>query len=362
MASYDRFSKITVSLNTAGLSGTNFGLPLVIGETSAFPERILEIYGVSELSDKKVSTSDPIYAMSNTGFSQKTYGGISSLMVGRKDKEESFTDALNACRAQNATFRTVISPTRVPDEQEEIAIWAEAHDVLYITASSDPQIADATSTTDIVSRLKKYTHTACAYDPKAETQYSDAAAAGRCLSQEIRSPWSNRRIAAVDPVTDQTAAKAAIAKGAFTIEPFSNGAGTTSVTLLQGGKVASGEWIDVIRGRDYAQEYLQLEVANLQIDADIGYGDAGILMFVNRLTSGMEYLQRIGIIDKDVVKDDGALSPGFAITYPRRADISSNTVASRNLKDIKTKARLAGAIVSVEATVDLSYSTDIEGE
>lgn len=362
MATYDRIANIQVFLKTARISGTNFGMPMIIGETSAFSERVIEITDTAELVSKGVAATDPIYVMANTALSQKSYGGINSLMVGRKSKDESYTDALNACRSQNATFRTVLCPSRENGVQSEIASWAESHNILYVTATADQQATDATSTTDILYVLSKYTHTACGYDPLAASQYIDAALAGRCLSQAIRAPWANRRIAGVTPLTDQTAAKAAIAKGAFTIESFSNGAGTTSITISQGGTVASGEWIDVIRGRDYAQEYLQLEMAQLHIDADIPYNDAGILIHVNRLSAGLTYLQGIGIIDDDVVLDDGTVSPGFAIKYPRRADISSNQVASRKLTDLSAEARLRGAIIMVDASVTLSYSTDIRGE
>lgn len=362
MATYDRIANIRVFLKTGRISGTNFSMPLIIGETSAFGERVIEINDPAELVRRGVAATDPIYVMANTALSQKSYGGINSLMIGRKDKEESYTDALNACRAQNSTFRTLLCPSRDAGIQTELASWAESHNVLYVTATADSGAIDATSTTDILYILSKYTHTACGYDPKAATQYIDAALTGRCLSQAIRAPWANRRIAAVDPLTDQTAAKAAIAKGAFTIESFSNGAGTTSLTLSQGGTVASGEWIDVIRGRDYAEEYLQMEMAQLHIDADIPYNDAGILIHVNRLNAGLTYLQSIGIIDDDVVLDDGTISPGFAIKYPRRAEISPNQVASRKLEGVSAEARLRGAIIMVDASVTLSYSTDIRGE
>ena len=361
MASYDRIASINIALKTARLTGTNFGMPLVLGETSAFSERVLEITDPSELSAKGVATTDPLYVMVNTALSQKSYGGINSLMVGRKGKDESFTDAANACRAQSSVFRALLSPTRDTGAQAELASWSESHNVLYVTATADAQAADPTSTTDILYTLSKFTHTACGYDPLAASQYVDAALAGRCLSQAIRAPWANRRLAAVTPLNDTTAAKAAIAKGAFTVESFSNGAGTTAVTLSQGGTVASGEWIDIIRGRDFAQEYIQLQMAQMHIDADIPYNDAGILMHVSVLNAALTYLQSIGIIDDDVVKDDGKVSPGFAIKYPRRADISANTVASRKLDNITFEARLRGAIIMVAVSGTLSYSTDIKG-
>lgn len=359
MAKYDRLARVMIELRTARLTGSSFALPLLLCETAAFTERTLLIDDPDQLLKKGVKSGDEAYKIASIALAQKAYGGIGSVIVGRKAKEESYTDAVSACRAETSTFRALAATTRDPKAVVELASWADAHGVLFVTASPDTQVADPKSSTDVLSLCKPFTRAVVIYDPASSGYYPEAALLGRCLGKQQGQTWENQRIAGCKPLADETASVSARAKGALTIESFSNGPGSTSVTITQGAQVASGEWIDIIRGRDWLQEQMSLNVAQVFIDADIKYNDAGIAIVEGRMRQTLSYAQRIGFIDDDVVLPDGTISPGFSIRVPRRADIAANTVASRKLIDMHFDARVSGGIHLSEIDGTLSYSTDI---
>ena len=62
-----------------------------------------------------------------------------------------------------------------------------------------------------------------------------------------------------------------------------------SKNITQGGKTGGGEWIDVIRFRDWLQNDMQVRVANLFItNPKIPYTDKGIGLIQNQMIASPE--------------------------------------------------------------------------
>ena len=119
--------------------------------------------------------------------------------------------------------------------------------------------------------------------------------------------------------------------------------------------MASGEWIDVIRFRDWLKDTIQTNMAQMMINRDkVPYTDAGIQLCVNNLRKSLQEGQNVGGIAPDELDANGDSVPGFVITYPRSVEIAPNIKASRVL-ELGFVARIAGAIHMVEINGALAY-------
>lgn len=187
----------------------------------------------------------------------------------------------------------------------------------------------------------------------AVTEYADAAVMARCFAIEPGGEtWANKKLAAVtaDGLTE-TQYNAATKKNINTFEKFRN------VSITQNGKVAAGEWIDVIRFRDWLVEEIRTNVFYLLINNDkIPYTDAGIAMIESVVRKALEDGQDAGGIAPTEYDEDGNTNAGYEIEVPTAADITPNQKASRVLEGIKFTARLTGAIHVVKISGGFTYS------
>ena len=131
-----------------------------------------------------------------------------------------------------------------------------------------------------------------------------------------------------------------------------------SFSISQQAKTASGEWIDVIRFRDWLKANMQADVAYALINAGgkVPYTDKGIQVIVNAMRQSLDLgVQRGGIAQPELDSENKVLE-SYVIKYPRSSDISPNTKAKRILQDVGGVARLAGAIHLVEIKFALAYT------
>lgn len=131
--------------------------------------------------------------------------------------------------------------------------------------------------------------------------------------------------------------------------------GNRNVTL--GGKVMAGEWMDIIRFRDWQKNDMQKRVVDLFIaNPKIPYTDAGIALVQNQMLASLKAGQDIGGIAPDEYDESGALVAGYTTSVPTSASITATEKATRRLTNCKFKARLAGAIHFAEIKGSLTYS------
>jgi hypothetical protein len=169
--------------------------------------------------------------------------------------------------------------------------------------------------------------------------------------------WANKKLAGVttDPLTE-TQYIAITGKNGNTFERFRN------ISITQNGKVAAGEWIDVIRFRDWLQEEITVNVFNALVNSDkIPYTDEGIAIIETQIRQALELGTRRGGIAPIEYDEDGNENYGYTISVPLSSSISANQKATRVLQDVSFTARLAGAIHVVEITGSLTYENLIVG-
>lgn len=127
--------------------------------------------------------------------------------------------------------------------------------------------------------------------------------------------------------------------------------------VTQGGKTTYGEWIDVIRFRDWLQNDMQIRIFDLLAkNVKIPYTDEGIALVQNQMIASLKQGQINGGIANTEFDDDENEIPGYVVTVPLAANISDGQKKSRILTDCKFRARLAGAIHVVDVYGTLAYS------
>lgn len=130
---------------------------------------------------------------------------------------------------------------------------------------------------------------------------------------------------------------------------------SAQLNLTRGGKVAGGEWVDVIRFRDWLQDVMQTNlVATLINRPKLPYTDEGLAVIESSLIQSLEEGVRAGgVIDW---RDDGTgqLVRGYTVTVPQAKDVPFNVKASR-VAHVQFSAFLTGAIHAIEVTGSFSY-------
>jgi hypothetical protein len=244
--------------------------------------------------------------------------------------------------------------SRVQADILAAAAWTESVRKIFgtSTAEAGSYNPDVTSDTGYKLYNDNYYRTFWFYHEKAATDFPECAVFARCFAVlPGGETWALKKLAGVttDGLTE-TQYNAITRKNGNTFERFRN------ISLTQNGKVAAGEWIDVIRFRDWLQEEITVNVVNLLINRDkVPYTDDGIAMIEARIRQALELGQRRGGIAPTEYDEDGNENLGFTIEVPLSSQISANQKASRVLTDVKFTARLAGAIHVVEIYGSLTY-------
>lgn len=239
-----------------------------------------------------------------------------------------------------------------------LAQWTETHTKLFGCVVNEKEATDSEIDTDIGSLLKSnnYYRTFWLYHTN-DDDFPECALFARCFAiNPGGETWANKKLAGViaDNLTE-TEYLAITNKNGNTFENFRN------VAITQNGKTSAGEWIDVIRFRDWLQEEIMVNVFNVLINRDkIPFTDGGIGIIEAQINSALKLGQQRGGITPDEYDEDGNINKGYVINVPLASNISANTKAQRLLEDVTFTARLAGAIHAINISGSLTYENLIE--
>lgn len=272
---------------------------------------------------------------------------------------ETIAETMAACVAYDPDFYGIAMTSRANADILAMANWAEANNKLFGTCVSGSDVLDGSDNTDIASQLmlNNFYRTFSFYHEDS-ADYPEVAVMSRCFTAVPGSEtWANKRLAGVniDPLTE-TQFNVLAAKNVNTFERFRN------LSLTQTGKVSAGEWIDVIRFRDWLAEEIKVNVLNVLVNNEkVPYTDAGIAIIEGAIRQSLRQGQVNGGIAPVEYDEDGNKNLGYTVTVPLAANISANQKASRILTDVKFTARLAGAIHVVEIKGSLTYENLLVG-
>lgn len=284
------------------------------------------------------------------------WGTISPLSAGT-----AVADDLDAILDADAAWYGLVMVERTKADQIKAAEWTEANEKLFVTATAEAAVLTAGDSTDLISVLKdaRYFRTAVVYHANAATEYPDAAWAARVFTiQPGAETWALKQLASITPSTlTGTQRQTIYGKGGNTFEYLAG----QNIALIgvgidgNGGKTVAGEYIDIIRGRDWLKDTIQVNMTQMLINRPkVPYTDAGIQLCVNNLRKSLQEGQNVGLIAPDELDAQGVTVPGFVITYPRSVELAPSIKASRQLS-LGFTARLAGAIHVVNIDGALAY-------
>lgn len=343
MSDIQQIVQVTISRETQNISRAGFGTPLIVDvfDTPALTNNVTRCASLSEVTAAGFASTTEVYKAAAKLFSQNPAPSV--VVIGQIPASYSaLGDAMDDILVGDSDFYGIIpvgATINTIAEQTAMAAWVEANKRICILLSEDDDILDSGSTADIAAALQAaaYERTAVIYHAKESiggtptTIYANAAWVGNCFPFEPGSQtWAYKTltgVAADGLLTPDI--NAALGKGANVYTRISG------VNLTRNGTMASGEYIDVIRGMDWVEARLQEEVFTLLVNRrKVPYSDEGIALVEGAVRSVLDQATRKGILQKDSV----------TVTAPRYSEIPQGDKLSRNLPDIKFTALLEGAI------------------
>lgn len=272
-----------------------------------------------------------VQAVEDTGWSLSVGSGLT---ITAYTASADIQDDLDAIQNAESNWYGLVYTGRTSQEVQDVAEWTEANKKIFGTASADTDILDSAETTDIAYILKtaNYSRTFVLYHQLAATTFPEAAWFGKRFPFAPGSgTWAFKNLAGVTVSNLTTNERTnAFAKNANTFESR----GGASVTME--GWMASGEFIDVMRGLDWLESIIQVNVYSRLVNLPkVPYTDAGVTIIESEVRRALDLAVVQGVLAND---------PAYVVTAPLVADISAQDKANRNLPDVNFTATLAGAI------------------
>lgn len=352
MDQLDKIVKVVITRQTAVPSMASFSEHLVVAEFDAedmadtfdSTHRVKRYGGLEELVTAGFATDEYVYKAAQAQFAQSPH--ISTIYVGWKDSEETWTQALNAIAAQDNSWYALSVGTRKMAEQQLVAQWVQSNNKLCIVASSDTNIINADSG-DIGSYIKAngidrvgvFYHPLCAETFSSDDPVPEAAWFGKMLTKHPGSAtWALKQLQLV-PTYDLTDAQVTHCREK-NVNTYMLAAG---IAVTQDG-IAGTEYIDVIHGLDW----LKARIANLVFESmvnkdKVAYTDTGVQIVVSPLRKALDEGKTYEIL------------ADYDVSYPLVAELSNTEKGRRLLPDVKFNGTLSGAIqiVAIDGTIVL---------
>ena len=378
----ERICIVDISIASPISNDANFDNCLIIGPAPASPKGTIPKVGVfngleelTELGFVAVgANADPIGVAARVAFSQspkphEVYvtcvpaGTIAVAAENGEDGEKndatpttpSVADVLTEALDTNGWY--CICPVGLTKAQvKEVIEWTETQNKLcgYIDDDPDNPIVEAGIYMRSYPVYPKVTPEQSDADVPLENKYGMAIAmAAKAMNYHAGSEtWALKPLAAVTPSKLNSTAIKKMQSANFNYVLT-----VASKNITQGGKTNSGEWIDIVRFRDWLQNDMQVRVVNLLVTykGKVPYTDGGIALVQNQMISSLKDGQRYGGISPTEYDEDGNEIPGFVTHVPLAANIPATKKASRVLEDVSFEARLAGAIHMVTIKGTLTY-------
>ena len=334
--------EVNITRQTTSVAVAAFNVPLILSQfatnktTTAFTRA--RVYGsVAEMASDGWTSSDAVYKIANAIFSQNP--SVNKIVVGRKDSNDATVDAaLNAIANENNDWYGIVVDQALVSSFADVASWVETAKKFAIFWITDVNAYDPSKSTDLASVLKLANRNRSAVvwhaTPAGGADYPDAAWMGEGFPYEPgTSTWAYKTLNGVTPDTLLASQETALKNKNCNYYTTVGG-----VSITQEGKVASGEYIDIIIGTDWIEARLREAVYSALVNnRKIPYDDTGIAMIEGLVKGVLNEAASKGILQADSI----------AVTVPKYADIPQADKLARKLPDVKFSALYQGAIHSV---------------
>ncbi len=217
-----------------------------------------------------------------------------------------------------------------------LAAWIETQEKIFGATTFDAENLDSASTTSLMYALNaaSYYRTFTIMSGDQNSRGASTWAGNRLAIDPGASTWAYKPLSGtiVDSWTTTAQATMQAVSGNYYVT-----VGGLASTI--DGRMASGEWIDAVRGRDWLTARMREAVFGLLANAPkIPFTDPGIDQVVTTMN---------GVLQEGVGNGYLAADPAPFVTAPDVADVSSANKIARILPDMYFEAVLAGAIHAV---------------
>lgn len=330
---------VNITRETTSVAVAAFNVPMILSTfatsktTTTFGRA--RVYGsLAELTDDGWASTDAVYKMANAIFMQNPT--VNKIVVGRADSGDADVAAsLNAIMSEDNSWYGLLVDQAMASDFDDVAAWVEANKKIFIFWTTDANTPDGTKTTDPASVLKTagYDRSAVIFHtaPSTGNDYPDAAWMGEGFPYDPGiSTWAYKTLKGVAADNITPAKETALQNK--NCNYYSEVGG---VNITQEGKVASGEWIDIIIGTDWIEARLREAVYSALVNnRKIPYDDSGITLIEGLVKGVLNQAAAAGILQADSI----------VVTVPRYADIPQADKLARRLPDVKFTALYQGAI------------------
>lgn len=326
-------------------SGTDTGVVASgITDPTSFDVIVQPVYGVVEIDEDGayVYTGEEGYSGEDT-FTVEVSDGTSSEeveveveVVASPKIPESYSEALQEVMTADPEWYALLSEAKFDQDILSLAAIIQAQRRMYFTSSSEVNILDPQSTTDVAALLSEagYSRTSIMYSPYASDDYPEAAWVGTQIVEVPGSnTWAFKRLEGtrISRLTDTQISAIEDKDANYYIN-------VKGAPITQTGRTSSGEFIDIMIGVDWLHARIQEAVFYRLINRKkIPMTRAGAALIESEIRSVLG----IGVAN-GLIADD---TPYTVIT-PDPLMLPETERALRRLGDFRFDARLAGAVHS----------------
>lgn len=367
--SLDEIVKCDVEISSPGSSDATFdSILLVVPAPSATGTRVITgttlIRKADELLDYGFTTESPAYIAASVAFSQSPapsslYFRVRASKTTGEGAEavtthEGIAETLAAANAEVSFYGIHLTSFKDAADVRAAISWAEANEKIFAFEYGDIN-ACPVQNFSFYRSFGLFAGQADGYsagEQPIENQYAALAWMAKCFGYDPGTEtWNLKELATIVPSRLTSANKNALEN--ININRFLRYAGCNCAI---GGNMLAGEWIDVIRFRDWLKNEMQIRVFNaLKTNRKVPFTDAGIGLIEGTMNAVLKDGQDIGGIAPDMYDYDDNVYYGFTVTVPKAADLTEAERKSRKLTGCKYTARLAGAIHVVEIEGYLTF-------
>mgnify|MGYP001029713643 FL=1 len=370
----DRIVNCDISIEKPVMDSVSFGTILIIGDAPPDGGKDLKpvdkYASLAEVTDAGWKEGSEIYKAARAAFlqehkpeliyiavRQKSAEGddkedipeeeaeaqTTAIAIGTEGELEKFSDTVRRVLGMPGWYGLALAGADTVD-YDEVAYIIESAEKLFAFSVQAKELPLPLSRTD-------YLRTAVIYSESAD-EYAHVAWLTECFSYAPGSEtWAYKMLSGVKAaeLTTREMGKFDEANVNYYIS-----CANKDITLQ--GKVVGGEWIDVIRFRDWLKNEMQIRIFSLFVKyPKIPYLDSGITLVENQMRAALQNGQEAGGIAMTEFDENEEPVEGFTVTVPKAASLSSAERASRKLRNCRYTARLAGAIHMVEIQGNLVF-------
>lgn len=318
---------------------------------------VVVIRKADELLEYGYTTTEGAYIAANVAFSQKPAPEKLLLCVRKTTDGENYeTIQTTLGRVASEDFYGFhITDFKTKEDVTAAITWAESNKKLFAFEYTDINECPVTNVAKYYYSYGFFGGNAEGYTTDAqpkENEYIALAVMAKCFGYDPGTEsWNYKELVGITPSILSSTEKATLKS--LNINTFLRYAGTG---VTNGGLTLAGEWIDVIRFRDWLKREMQKNIFNaLRTAKKVPPTDAGIGMIEGKMLETLLKGQTVGGICATEYDADGNEIPGFKVVVPKASDLTAEEKQSRKLSGCTFTARLLGAIHLVEVTGVLNY-------